>query len=65
MTALQAPGGVDAGRATVPVRTPEYEWPPSPLLELWALRVRVDALCRKGEAREGWVSCRLLRRAMD
>jgi hypothetical protein len=33
-------------------------------MELWALRVRLDAACRKGEAREGWVSCRVLRRAL-
>jgi hypothetical protein len=42
----------------------DYDWPPSPLLELWALRVRLDAACRKGESREGWVSCRVLRRAI-
>jgi hypothetical protein len=41
----------------------DYDWPPSPALELWALKLRLDAACRKGEAREGWVSCRILRRA--
>ena len=66
MTALHAPHDpLDAPPAPVRVGTPEYDWPPSPLLELWALRVRIDALCRKGEAREGWVSCRVLRRAMS
>ena len=40
------------------------DWPSSPEMELWALRVRLDAACRKGEAREGWVSCRVLRRAL-
>jgi hypothetical protein len=42
----------------------DFDWPASPMLELWALRVRLDAACRKGEARQGWVSCRVLRRAM-
>lgn len=45
-------------------RTPDYDWPASPALELWALKVRLEALCRKGDRREGWVSCRLIRRAM-
>jgi hypothetical protein len=40
--------------------TNEYDWPASPHLELWAMKIRVDAACRKGEARQGWVSCRVL-----
>lgn len=66
MTALQTPivGSPDVLGASDPVRAPDYDWPLSPLLELWALRVRLDALITKGEAREGWVSCRLLRRTM-
>jgi hypothetical protein len=40
------------------------DWPTTPEMELWALRVRIDAACRKGEAREGWVSCRVLRRTL-
>ncbi len=41
--------------------TNEYDWPSSPQLELWAIKIRLDAACRKGEARQGWVSCRVLR----
>lgn len=62
MTVEQAPCGADGSRASVPARGGEYDWPSSPLLELWAMRVRLDAACRKGEAREGWVSCRVLRK---
>ena len=51
MTALQAPrGSLELVPTEAPVRTPEYDWPDSPLFELWALRIRIDALCRKGEA---------------
>jgi len=42
----------------------DYDWPPSPALELWALKLRLDAACRKGEAGQGWVPCRVLRRSM-
>ena len=65
MTALPAPrGDLELVPTAAPATTPEYDWPDSPLFELWALRIRIDALCRKGEAREGWVSCRVLRRAV-
>jgi hypothetical protein len=39
----------------------DYDWPPSPALELWALKLRLDAACRRGEARQGWVPCRVIR----
>jgi hypothetical protein len=40
----------------------DYEWPASAELELWALRIRLEAVCRKGEARQGWVPCRVVRK---
>jgi hypothetical protein len=42
----------------------DYDWPSSPALELWALRVRLDAACRRGESRQGWVPCRVIRQAI-
>ena len=42
----------------------DYDWPPSPLLELWALQIRLEAACRKGESRQGWVPCRVLRQVI-
>lgn len=61
MTVLQvAPGGAVAP-TSVPDWSREYDWPHSAEMELWALRVRIEAACRKGEARQGWVSCRVLR----
>ena len=29
-----------------------------------ALRVQLDAACRKGEARQGWIPCRVVRRVL-
>jgi hypothetical protein len=45
-------------------RASDYDWPQSPALELLALRVQLEAACRKGEARQGWIPCRVVRRAM-
>jgi hypothetical protein len=42
----------------------EFTWPASPALELWALRVRLEAACRRGESRQGWVPCRVIRHAI-
>lgn len=42
----------------------DFDWPESPALELWALRVRLDAACRKGEQKQGWVPCRVIRRSL-
>ena len=65
MSALQTPrGNLELVPTAAPATTPEYDWPSSPLFELWALRIRIDARCRQGEAREGWVSCRVLRKTM-
>ena len=64
MTVLDVPPAGVPSRLAGPLWANDYDWPPSPLLELLALRVRLEAACRKGEAREGWVSCRVLRRAM-
>ena len=70
MTALDAeprpgqPAAPGRHRRPDPVPGSEFDWPASPEMELWALRVRIDAACRKGEAREGWVSCRVLRRTL-
>ena len=48
-----------------PAPTPSaYDWPQSPALELLALRVKLDAACRKGEARQGWIPCRVVRKAL-
>jgi hypothetical protein len=41
-----------------------FTWPPSAVLELWALRVRLEAACRRGESRQGWVPCRVIRQAI-
>jgi hypothetical protein len=40
----------------------DYTWPPSPHWALYALRVRLAAACVRGEARQGWVPCRVVRR---
>jgi len=42
----------------------DYAWPESPALELWALRTRLEAACRRGETRQGWVPCRVIRQAI-
>jgi hypothetical protein len=39
-----------------------YDWPTSPHLDAWAMRVRLDALCRVHEAKQGWIPCRVVRR---
>jgi hypothetical protein len=67
-TQKQRPGHVDVQRVEIrrlpPPNANDYEWPRSAALELWALRVQLDAACRKGEARQGWIPCRVIRRVM-
>jgi hypothetical protein len=41
-----------------------FTWPASPALDLWALRIRLEAACRRGESRQGWVPCRVIRQAI-
>ena len=43
----------------------DYDWPASAALDLWALRVRLEAACRRGESRQGWVPCRVIRHAIQ
>ncbi len=70
MTTHKQPTGHVQGIRLIERRGPsgqkgsEYDWPQSPLLELWALRVQLDAACRKGEARQGWIPCRVVRRVL-
>ena len=52
---------VPAARPRPPVAA-AYDLPASAELELWALRIRLEAVCRKGEARQGWVPCRVVRK---
>jgi hypothetical protein len=40
-----------------------YDWPPSPHWAIYAMRVRLLALVKKGEAKQGWVPCRQIRKA--
>jgi hypothetical protein len=45
--------------------TPDpHMWPPCAAIDLWALKVKLAAACVRGEARQGWVPCRVVRRAI-
>jgi hypothetical protein len=41
-----------------------YDWPRTHHWGAWALRVKLEALCRLGEAKQGWIPCRVVRRVI-
>jgi hypothetical protein len=40
-----------------------YDWTPCPAIELWAVRVKLRALVRRHEGKQGWIPCRLIVKA--
>ena len=40
----------------------DYDWTRCPALDLWVIKIKLEALCRVHERKQGWVPCRVIRR---